>query len=252
MRFLQHLFAALSLSFVAVAAVASPASPVSGAEFRTLDKPQPTEAGKKVEVIEFFWYSCPHCNAFEPSLSDWVKKQGDNIVFKRVPIAFNESFGPEQRLYYALEALGKSEELQKKIFHAIHVDRKALNKENTITDYVVSQGIDKAKFADLYNSFGVQTKVRRAVQLQEAFKVDGVPMIAIDGHYVTSPSIVGTGLGNQPEPVLQAATLQVMDWLVAKAAKEHQPAAAAAETKAAPTVAQKKPVKTASAKESVK
>ena len=252
MRFLQHLFAALSLSFVAVAAIASPASPVSGTEFRTLDKPQPTEAGKKVEVIEFFWYSCPHCNAFEPSLSDWVKKQGDNIVFKRVPIAFNESFGPEQRLYYALEALGKSEELQKKIFHAIHGERKALNKEGPITDYVVGQGIDKAKFTDLYNSFGVQTKVRRAVQLQEAFKVDGVPMIAIDGRYVTSPSIVGTSLGNQPEPVLQAATLQVMDWLVAKAAKEHQPAAAAADTKSAPSAAQKKPVKTASAKEGAK
>ncbi len=253
MRFLQYVLAVLSLSFIAPGVHATPASPVNGAEYRTLDKPQPTDAGKKIEVIEFFWYSCPHCNAFEPSLSDWVKKQGDNILFKRVPVAFNESFGPEQRLYYALEAMGKSEEMQKKIFHAIHVDRLALNKDGPITDFIVKQGIDKTKFLELYNSFSVQTKVRRAVQLQEAFRVDGVPMIAIDGRFVTSPSIVGATMGNQPEPALQSAALQVMDWLVAKVAAERKPAVA--EAKAAPTAAQKDKVKGAakpSAKEALK
>lgn len=245
MRFLQHVVAVLSLSFMALGVGATPASPVSGTDYRTLDKPQSTDSGKKIEVTEFFWYSCPHCNAFEPVLSDWVKKQGDNIVFKRVPVAFNESFGPEQRLYYALEAMGKSEELQRKIFHSIHVERQALNKDGPIADYIVKQGIDKTKFLDLYNSFGVQSKVRRAVQLQEAYKVDGVPMIAIDGRFVTSPSIVGAGMGSQPEPVLQAATVQVMDWLVAKAQKERAPAASAAasDAKTAPTAAQKKVVK---------
>lgn len=239
MRFFKHVFAALSLSLIAATASASPTAPVNGADYRTLDKPQQAEAGKKIEVIEFFWYSCPHCNAFEPSLADWVKKQGDNISFKRVPIAFRPSFEPEQRLYYALEALGKSEELQRKIFSAIHNDRASLTTEGAITDFVVKQGIDKAKFSDLYNSFSVQTKVRRAVQLQEAFKVDGVPMLAVDGRYLTSPSIVGTSIGNQPEPVLQSSTLQVMDWLIAKVQKERKPQAAEAKP-AAPAAASKK------------
>ena len=166
MRFIRHVLAALSLSLIAVAANATPAAPISGTDFRVLEKAQPTEPGKKVEVIEFFWYSCPHCNAFEPMLADWVKKQGDNIVFKRVPVAFAEQMAAEQRLYYALEAMGKSEEFQKKIFHAIHVEQQKLNNEVPITDFVVKNGIDKTKFVDLYNSFSVQTKMRRATQMQ--------------------------------------------------------------------------------------
>jgi thiol:disulfide interchange protein DsbA len=217
----------ISLGLAAMSAQASPAAPVNGAEFRTLDKAQATESGKKVEVTEFFWYNCPHCNAFEPSLEEWVKKQGDNISFRRVPVAFRESFQPQQRLYYALEAMGKVDELQMKIFRAIHAERKSLESEGAIADFVASQGIDRKKFLDVYNSFGVQTKLRRAMQLQEAYHVDGVPLVAIDGRYMTSPSIVGTTLGSQPEAVLQASTIQVMDWLVTKAAKEHKSASIA-------------------------
>ncbi|CAN5184816.1 thiol:disulfide interchange protein DsbA [soil metagenome] len=223
-QFVRYSLLALSLSFIAIGASASPASPVSGTEFRTLDKPQPTEAGKKIEVIEFFWYSCPHCAAFEPALSEWVKKQGDNISFKRVPVMFREQMIPEQRLFYALEAMGKAEDLQKTIFNAIHKDKQVLNTEPAITDFVVKQGIDKTKFSELYNSFSAQTKVRRAAQMQEAYKVNGVPMIVIDGRFVTAPSIVSEAIGNQPEAALQAATLQVMDHLLAKAGKEHKAA----------------------------
>lgn len=222
MRFLQHALFALGLGLVATAAGASPASPVNGTDYRTLDKAQPTDAGKKIEVTEFFWYSCPHCNAFEPSLSEWVKKQGDNIVFRRVPVAFRDSMAPQQKLYYALEALGKTEELHGKIFRAIHVEHKPLDTDAAIADYVAAQGIDKKKFLDTYNSFGVQTKVRRVAQLQEGYRIDGVPLIAVEGRYLTSPAIVGGSVGNQPEAVLMAGTLQVMDSLVAKAAKEHK------------------------------
>jgi thiol:disulfide interchange protein DsbA len=220
MRFLQHAFAALSLSLVAIAASASPASPQNGVDYRTLDKEQQTDSGKKVEVTEFFWYSCPHCNAFEPSLEAWVKKQGDHIVFKRVPVAFREDFVPQQKLFYALEALGKVDEMQQKVFNAIHKERKRLDTDAAIADWVAQQGIDKQKFSDIYNSFGIQSKARRAAQLQTAYQVDGVPMVAVEGHYLTSPSIVGTGMKNAPEDALQAGTLQVMDWLVTKAAKE--------------------------------
>jgi thiol:disulfide interchange protein DsbA len=230
MRFVKHWIATLGLGLgiglglglISTGAAASPTEPVNGKDYRTLDKPQPTESGKKIEVTEFFWYSCPHCNAFEPSLADWVKKQGDHIVFKRVPVGFRESFVPQQKLFYTLEAMGKVEELHTKIFHAIHVDHAQLDTEPAIVDYVVKQGIDKKRFLDLYNSFGVQTKARRATQLQEAYKIDGVPTIAINGHYLTSPSIVAGDIGNQPEPVLHSAALQVMSVLVSRAAKEQK------------------------------
>lgn len=230
-QFMRKLLATVSLglgmSLLGASAGASPAAPVNGAEYRTLEKAQNTESGAKIEVTEFFWYSCPHCNAFEPALEDWIKKQGDAISFKRVPVAFRESFQPQQRLYYALEAMGKVDDMQKKVFHAIHVERKQLDSEAAIADFVASQGIDRKKFLDAYNSFGVQAKLKRAMQLQEAYKIDGVPLVAIDGRYVTSPSIVGTTLGNQPEAVLQTSTLLVMDNLLAKAAKEHKGAVAA-------------------------
>jgi thiol:disulfide interchange protein DsbA len=219
MRIHQKILAALSFCLVAVTASASPDSPKDGTDFRTLPRAQPTESGKKVEVTEFFWYSCPHCNAFEPDLSAWVKKQGNKIVFKRVPVAFRETMIPEQRLYYTLEAMGKAEEMQAKIFHAIHVENQRLNNDQAILDYIAKQGIDKKKFAELYNSFGVESKIKRAAKLQESYQIDGVPTVAIDGRFLTSPGIVGVGMGQQPEPVLHAAAIKVMDWLVANAKK---------------------------------
>ena len=219
MRFLQYAIAALSFGLVAAAASATPANPQNGVDYRTLEQSQPTESGNKVEVTEFFWYSCPHCFAFEPSLEAWVKKQGDKIDFKRVPVQFRQSMVPEQKLYYTLEAMGKVDALHKKVFDAIHLQHQRLDNDAAITDFIVKQGIDKQKFLDVYNSFSVASKVRRAAQLQEAYRVDGVPLIAIDGRYETSPSIVGAG-GGQSESALHTATLQVMDALVAKVAQE--------------------------------
>lgn len=160
-------------------------------------------------------------------------------MFKRVPIAFSDAAAPQQRLFYALEAMGKAEEFQRKILNAIHVERQPLNTDGPIIEFVAKHGIDKAKFTDLYNSFSVQSKVRRAVQLQGAYKVDGVPMIAIDGRFVTSPSIVATSIGEQSEAVLQAASLQVMDALVAKVIKERKsaPSVGASATKSSASAA---------------
>jgi len=216
MRFLKHLLAALSISLLAAGAHASPDNPQNGVYYRTLDKPQQTDSGKKVEVTEFFWYSCPHCNALEPDLEAWVKKQGDNIVFKRVPVAFRDSMVPQQKLYYTLEAMGKLDELHAKVFNTIHVQRKRTDTDAEIAEFAAKNGIDKQKFLEVYNSFGVQSKVKRASQLAQAYQIDGVPLLAIDGRYLTSPSIVSAGIGNKPEPVLHAATLQVADWLINK------------------------------------
>jgi thiol:disulfide interchange protein DsbA len=231
MRFIQQCLAALSLSLIAATAGATPANPQNGVDYRTLDKAQQTDSGNKVEVTEFFWYSCPHCFAFEPSLMDWVKKQGDKIVFKRVPVAFRESFVPEQKLFYTLEAMGKLDELHKKVFSAIHVERQRLDTDAAIVNFMAKQGVDKDKFLEVYNSFGVQAKARRAAQLQTAYRIDGVPTVAIDGRFITAPSIVAAGAGNQSEQALHASTLQVMDALVARAAKEKTPAAAEKKSK---------------------
>jgi protein dithiol oxidoreductase (disulfide-forming) len=216
MRFLKHVLAALTISLLAAGAQATPDNPQNGVDYRTLEKPQQTDSGKKVEVTEFFWYSCPHCNALEPDLAAWVKKQGDNIVFKRVPVAFRESMVPQQKLYYTLEAMGKLDELHGKVFNTIHVQRKRTDTDAEITEFAVKNGIDKEKFLEVYNSFGIQSKVKRAAQLTQAYQLDGVPLLAIDGRYLTSPSIVSASVGNQPEPALHAATLKVADWLINK------------------------------------
>lgn len=229
MRFFARFAAALGFGLLALGVSAAPNNPQSGVDYRTLDKAQPTEAGTRVEVTEFFWYACPHCNALEPVLNEWVKKQGDKIVYKRVPIAFRDSMVPQQKLFYALEAMGKLDELHHKVFQAIHVQRQPLATEAAVADFMQKQGVDKQKFLEVYNSFGVQSKVRRASQMQQAYQVDGVPLVAVDGRFMTSPSIVSASIGNRPDPVLHAATLQVLDWLVAQSAKD-KPAAAPQKT----------------------
>jgi thiol:disulfide interchange protein DsbA len=131
------------------------------------------------------------------------------MAVKRVPVAFRDDFVPQQRLFYTLEAMGKLDEVHRKVFNAIHVDKLALNKEDLITAWVEKQGVDKAKFAELYNSFSVSTKARRATQLQDAFKVQGVPALGIAGRWYTD----GTLAGNMDR------ALQVTDYLVAEARK---------------------------------
>jgi protein dithiol oxidoreductase (disulfide-forming) len=219
MRFLSHLVAALGFGLLALGVSAAPDNPRSGIEYRSLDKAQATEGGDRVEVVEFFWYSCPHCNTLEPALNEWVAKQGDKILYKRVPVAFRDSMVPQQKLFYTLEAMGLIDQLHHKVFHAIHVQRKALDTEAAIVAFVAGEGVDRQKFLDVFNSFGVQSKARRASQMQQAYQVDGVPLLAVDGRYLTSPAILGASMGNRPAPVLYAATFQVLDWLVARSAK---------------------------------
>jgi protein dithiol oxidoreductase (disulfide-forming) len=164
-----------------------------GVDYLTLDQQAPIEAAAgKIEVVEFFWYNCPHCNAFEPKLEGWIKTLGKDVVVRRVPVAFRDEFVPQQRLYYSLEALGKVEELHTKVFYAIHVEKQNLSTLPAISAWVEKHGVDKAKFDALYNSFGVSTKARKATQLQDQFKVDGVPALGIAGRYYTSGSVAQT------------------------------------------------------------
>jgi thiol:disulfide interchange protein DsbA len=164
-----------------------------GIDYLQLDKPAPVEAAAgQVEVVEFFWYSCPHCNVFEPQFDAWAKKAAKDVVVRRVPVSFRPDFEPQQRLYYVLEALGKVDVLHKKVFHAIHVERQALNTAELVAAWAEKQGLNKAKFSELYSSFPINLKARKATQLQDAFKVDGVPALGVAGRYYTSGTLAGT------------------------------------------------------------
>lgn len=225
MRNLRSLRFALATASVVVAscfagsAYASVAAPASGVEYTTLAAPQPVPAGKKVEVIEFFMYHCPHCNALEPQLSEWVKKQGDNIILKRVHFPASGPNDPEAHLYLTLEAMGKLPEWHTKVFRAIHVERVRLNSDEAVLTWVTKSGMDRAKFLDAWNSFGVQTKMKRASAMISAYKVEFAPVLVIDGKYMTAPSLVANTDKTRDEQALFRSTLQVADFLVAKAAK---------------------------------
>lgn len=218
MKLMQKFFSVLGITLLAMGL--AQAVDMKGPGFTTLTDAQPTDSGKKVEVTEFFWYGCPHCHTLDPVLTEWVKKQGDAITFKRVPVFFRDSFLPQQKTYYALEALGKAEHIHVKLFDAIHKGRQRLDSQDSLTDFVVKNGVDKAKFLDALNSFSVQAKVSRAAKLQANYKVDGVPVVAIDGRYTTSPSKVAEAInGNVSEAELLQTTMKVLDGLVLKAKK---------------------------------
>ena len=164
----------------------------AGKDYLTLERPVPADVGPgKVELIEFFWYSCPHCNAFEPTFVQWIRNAPKDVVVRRVPVAFRDDFAPQQRLYYTLEALDLIETVHPKVFHAIHVERLPLNSDALIQSWIEKQGVDGKKFADTYKSFGVAGKVKRAVQLQNEFRVEGVPSLGIAGRFYTDGSLAG-------------------------------------------------------------
>ena len=184
----------------------------AGTDYMVLQKPLPTDVAKgKIEVLEFFWYNCPHCNAFEPALSAWAKKLPKDIELKRVPVRFREDFEAQQRAYYVLEALGKVEELQGKMFAAIHVEKQNLAKLDTLVVWAEKNGIPGAKFTELFNSFSVVGKARRAAQLQEQFKVEGVPALGVAGRYYVDGSLAGS----------MERALQITDHLLAEIRKGH-------------------------------
>jgi protein dithiol oxidoreductase (disulfide-forming) len=167
--------------------------PEEGLDFVKLDKPAPTEAAKgKIEVVEFFWYNCPHCNSFEPRLKAWLATVPKDVHFRRQPVAFRPEFVPQQHLYFTLEALGLIDALHQKIFYAIHVDKLDLSQRAGILAWVGKQavkGLDINKFTQTFDSFAVASKATRATQLQTSYKVTGVPSIGIAGRFYTDGAL---------------------------------------------------------------
>jgi thiol:disulfide interchange protein DsbA len=200
---------ALLLATLFSVGVASAAD--KGIDYIPIIPEQPTDSGKKVEVVEVFSYACPHCANLAPSIEAWARKLPANVVYKRIPVSFGrQQWAVMSKTYYALEAMNEADRLHEKIFSAIHTEKLNLFSEDILFDWIAKQGVNRQKFLDAYNSFAVQSKLARGDQKSMAYGVDSVPTIIIDGKYRTSPSIAG---GN-------ATLFPLMDELIKKAAKE--------------------------------
>lgn len=182
---------AVGLSITGAAYSQGP-EPKEGTEFTRVSPPVAPAGGAKIEVLEFFSYACPHCSSFEPALEAWAKQLPADVVLKRVPVPFLMNAENFQRTYFALESLGIVSTMQRKIFTAVHVDRLRLDKPADIAALVAKNGGDEKKFLDAFNSFSVATHVSRAKKLMADYKIDGVPALAINGRFITSPSMAGS------------------------------------------------------------
>jgi len=201
----------LSLAAVGVAAAAMPGLAVQAqeAKYRTLKAPAPTDAeAGKIEVVEFFWFGCPHCYSLEPLINAWAKKLPPDVVFRRQHVPFRET--KHQQLYFTLQAMGKdSEKVLGAVFAAIHQQRKRMLDPKEMVEVLAPFGVDAKEFNDTFKSFGVRTRQQRANKLADAYNLDGVPAIGVNGKYLTAPSLAGSN----------EAALRVVDDLIARERK---------------------------------
>lgn len=180
--------------------------------YQTLQTVQPSESSGQIEVLEFFAYTCPHCKAMEPLVEKWSSSLIGNVTLTRVPIAFNANMADLQKLYYTLESMDRLD-LHSAVFKAIHDERKALFTEQEIIDWAEEQGVDRQHFSDIFNSFGIQSRVTRANELAKNYQIESTPSIAVGGRYVTTPAMANG----------YAATLVEADKLIEMAREQGQP-----------------------------
>ena len=198
-----------ALAWFAVTA-AGAADLVEGKTYHRIPNPQPTETGRKIEVIEFFSYGCPHCSDLEPILQAWMQKLPPDVQFRRVPVMFQQRWEALAKIYYTLDAMGDETRLSPEVFKAVHVNGVPLYQDKAFFDWAASQGLDRTRVAEIYGSFAVSSKFNRAKALAQAYNIQSVPTIVVDGKYLTASDRVGT----------HAAMPPVLDALVAKARAE--------------------------------
>ena len=203
MKFLKHAVAILFVLFSTQAM----ADLVEGKDYKLISNPQATSSGNKIEVLEFFFYGCSHCFHLHPDLTSWEKKMPKDVVLTFVPTIFNSNWEPMAYTYYALEVLGKNNDLHNDLYDAWNVKNTDLSDESKITPFVVQRGVDGKKFGEAYHSFGVQSKIMRSKQLTQTYNIRGTPTLIVDGKYAI------TGL--QP-----ADSIRVLSALIDKARKE--------------------------------
>ena len=198
MRKFGSIVAAVLVAGVVQLGISLPAAAqaVAGKDYVVVSPAQPTESKGKVEVLEFFSYGCPHCSEFEPLLEKWTKTQGKDVEVRRVPITFGRDVWiPLAKMYYALEALGELDRMHGVVFDAMHNQHVPLNVEAAQFEWIATKGIDAKKYQDVYKSFTVQSKVARAQQVAAAYKITGVPTMAVGGRFMTSGSLAGSHEG---------------------------------------------------------
>ena len=179
---MKKLFALVTALLVALPALAQ-----GNFQYTELKPPEPVEADPgKIEVVEFFWYGCPHCYNLEPYIERWQKSLPPDVQFRRIPAVFNARWGHDAAIFYTFEALGLVQKLHRPLFDAIHRDRLDTTNAEAFTQWLKKQGVDPKKFMDTMKSFGVQSKLKRAVQLTTAYKIDGTPAMAVQGRYTVS------------------------------------------------------------------
>lgn len=185
--FVSRLLAAATLGLAALL----PLSASAQGAFTKVTPEQPSDTPGKVEVLEFFAYACPHCATMEPMVEKWEKTLPDNVVIRRVPVAFNAGMVDLQRLYYVLESLDRLD-LHPKVFKALHTERKRIYDSGAIAQWLSTQGIEPKQYEEAARSFGVTSKVARAKELEKAYDIQGTPTLGVGGKYTTSPSMTGS------------------------------------------------------------
>jgi len=186
-----------------------------GKNYELIKPAQPTSSGTKVEVIEFFSYACPHCNTLQPSLRAWLKKKPADVEFRRAPVVFQDAWLPLATAYHTFDAMNLVDKLHHEFFSAIHEKKTLeinglLRDQKPLFDWVAKQGVDRQKFVDVFNSFGVRSRTNRSIDLPGNYNVSSTPTLVVDGKYLTSPSMIGS----------YERFFEVLDQIIAMARKE--------------------------------
>ena len=200
----------LAAAVFSLSALAAGPEAFEGHDYTRVNNPQPIATGNKVEVLEFFWYRCPHCFQLEPALNTWLKTLPKDAQVRRVPAVFRDDWLPGAKLYYTLEQMNLLGKLHDKVFNAYHVENINLNDPAVLGGWIAKQGIDRKKFEGIYNSFSTQSKATQGARLVTAYAITGVPAFVIDGKYTTSVSMTGS----------PARLFEVLDQLIVKARAE--------------------------------
>ena len=183
---------------------AAQGAPVEGRDFQALARPIAVPANGKIEVIEFFWYACPHCFAFEPTIEAWIARLPADVHFRRIPVGFDALKETHQRIFYTWEALGLVDQMHLKTFTRFHVQKRPIDTERAMLDFAQESGLDVAKVGQAWNSFSVQTKCREARRLEDDYGIEHMPEMAVAGRFVAVA---------QPDAG-PASVLVTTDWLV--------------------------------------
>ena len=160
--------------------------------YQSVTPPQPTQTGDKIEVLELFWYGCPHCYALEPLLDNWLKKKPGDVEFRRIPAILGKTWIPHARAYFTAEKLGIVNQIHKPLFDAIHKDKEQIFDEKSLQEFFAKHGVEPEKFSKIYNSEEVEIKLRESLIMGQRYKVTGVPSIIVNGKYLTSASMTGS------------------------------------------------------------